>query len=132
MEWWSEGGEPARLHLLHHSTTPSLHYFPGPAVHPRPRGLARDDLRLGVEHSVPALLHRRFRLDLFGKLEERQVMPVLAGPEAAVELAEFGIIDRRFPEELEPLARARLDQAGDEQAVHQLRRAGALADEAAE
>ena len=67
--------------------------------------------------------------DLLGDLDEREIMPVLAGPEALVELLQLLVVVARFAEQREALARSRFDQAGDHQAVHQLAGSLAAADE---
>src|SRR4051812_25369882 len=96
----------------------------------RSRGLPGEDLRFGGEQLLPARLHYSGFGNFAREGQEDLVVAELGEIEAAIEHGEFGIA-RFGGENGEALARADLDEGGDEQAIENLRRI-ALADEEAE
>jgi hypothetical protein len=90
-----------------------------------------DDVGFGGEHFVPALVDHVRGLDLFGELEEGEVVAVFAGPEGFVEFLELGVFGG-LSEEVETFAGAGFDEGGDHEAVDEFAGAEAFADELVE
>src|SRR5882672_1691544 len=79
------------------------------AVHSWPGRLTLDDFCFGVEHFFPPFCDLTRTHNLFGKLDERAVVSVLAGPQAAIEFGQFLVVASPG-KQFKSLARSRFDE----------------------
>jgi len=102
------------------------------AVHAWAGSLALDDGGFFFKHPLPALADGGGFQNFFGQADEGFVVAMLAGPEVAVEFGQFGVAGDGAGEQMEALAGAGFNEAGDEEAVDEFFLAAAGADQCAE
>ena len=92
------------------------------AMNGRPRiGVRLDEIGLDAREPTEPFVHARgvARRRAVGKLDEHRVVASLGGEELGVEGPELAPFGHGLEEELEALARARLNQRADEQAIEE-------------
>jgi len=99
-------------------------------VNSRPRRLGGEDFGFTRQHALPAGVDLGARGDPGGEAQEDLVVAEFGAEQSLVEPGEFGV-GTVLCENGEALARARLDEGGDEEAVEHLGRAAAFANHGA-